>query len=162
MAKALPHYFSKEWVEQNLEEQKPKYAGKLEKRFTKLLVMMMGRSFKKVYQAPESREYTNTEPQAKARMIMGQIERMFHILPDVIKYAFATIPNGSLSFQHFSKLNYDLLKQDQNDNWQYWSQFDWRAKRDMTAPQVYGNSPRALSQRFTHNRIHRSWSGITM
>ena len=113
---------------------KAKVRGKIGNEIYQVTRNDNGQVVQKVYQAPESREYTNTEPQAKARMIMGQIERMFHILPDVIKYAFATIQNGTLSFQHFSKLNYDLLKQDQTDNWQYWSEFDWRAKRDMTAP----------------------------
>lgn len=87
-----------------------------------------------VYKAPEARQYTNTEAQAKARMIMGQIERMFHILPDVIKYAFATIPTGTLSFQHFSKINYDLLKQDMEENWEYTPNFDWRPKYQLSAP----------------------------
>lgn len=87
-----------------------------------------------VYKAPEARQYTNTEAQAKARMIMGQIERMFHILPDVIKYAFATIPTGTLSFQYFSKINYDLLKQDMEENWEYTPNFDWRPKYQLSAP----------------------------
>lgn len=87
-----------------------------------------------VYKAPGARQYTNTKAQAKARMIMGQIERMFHILPDVIKYAFATIPTGTLSFQHFSKINYDLLKQDMEKNWEYTPNFDWRPKYQLSAP----------------------------
>lgn len=87
-----------------------------------------------VYKAPEARQYTNTEAQARARMIMGQIERMFHILPDVIKYAFATIPSGTLSFQHFSRINYDLLKADMEDNWEYNPNFDWRPKYQLSAP----------------------------
>ena len=129
-----PPYFFKNMGRAKFGGTKAKVRGKIGNEIYQVTRNDDGQVVQKVYQAPASREYTNTEPQAKARMIMGQIERMFHILPDVIKYAFATIPNGTLSFQHFSKLNYDLLKQDQTDNWQYWSQFDWRAKRDMTAP----------------------------
>lgn len=93
-----------------------------------------GKLVQHVYKAPESRQYTNTDAQAKARMIMGQIERMFHLLPDIIKYGFDSIPSGTLSFQHFSKMNYPLLKADMTDNWSYNPNFDWRPKYQLTAP----------------------------
>ena len=93
-----------------------------------------GQLIQHVYQAPESREYTNTDAQARARMIMGQIERMFHILPNIIKYAFKTLPSGTLCFQHFSKMNYELLREDLNNHWDCSPDFDWRPKYELTAP----------------------------
>lgn len=84
--------------------------------------------------AEESRADNNTREQALARMTMGQVQRMFHALPQVIKDAYESTPRGTLSFQHFCKLNYPLLKQDRIDHWQEFGEFDWRRKRDMTPP----------------------------
>lgn len=84
--------------------------------------------------AEESRVNNNTEPQAKARMVMGQIQRMFHLLPDIIKDAYVKTPRGTLSFQHFAKLNYERLRQDRDENWDNYGLFDWRPKYDLTAP----------------------------
>ena len=93
-----------------------------------------GKTEQIVQARPEEREYSNTEAQIKARMIMGQIQRMFHILPRLIQTAFATIPMGTLSLQHFSKLNRPLLAEDFDSHYTTYGDFDWRAKRDMTAP----------------------------
>ncbi len=114
-----------------------------------------------VYKAPESREYTNTEAQAKARMIMGQIERMFHILPDVIKYAFASIPSGTLSFQHFAKINYELLKQDLEDHWSENPNFDWRPKYQLSAPAGIWNLTQGTLNKIEPYAysIERGWNG---
>lgn len=113
---------------------KAKIRGKVGSEIYQVKRLEDGTLTQNVYKAPESREYTNTEAQAKARMIMGQIERMFHILPDVIKYAFATIPSGTLCFQHFSKLNYELLRKDLQDCWDSTPNFDWRPKYELSAP----------------------------
>lgn len=93
-----------------------------------------GELVQSVYQAPENREYTNTEAQARARMIMGQIQRMFHILPDIIYNAFSYVAAGQQSFNYFAQLNYPLLKADMENNWAVNCEFDWREKRDVTAP----------------------------
>lgn len=129
-----PPYFFKNMGRGKLGGTKAKIRGKVGSEIYQVTRNDAGQVVQKVYQAPESREYTNTEPQARARMIMGQIERMFHILPDIIKYAFNTIPDGTLSFQNFSKINYGLLKQDADEHWQGGSMFDWRPKFDVTAP----------------------------
>lgn len=83
---------------------------------------------------PESREYSNTDAQVKARMIMGQIQRMFHLIPDLIKTGFATIPMGTLSLQHFSKMNRPLLADDYDNHYYTYGAFDWQEKRSMVAP----------------------------
>lgn len=84
--------------------------------------------------AEESRVNNNTEAQAKARMVMGMIQRMFHALPDIIKDAYKSTPRGTLSFQHFAKINYPLLKADRDNHWSGECEFDWREKGDMTPP----------------------------
>jgi len=83
---------------------------------------------------PESREYSNTPAQIRARMIMGQIQRMFHIIPDLIKSGFSDVPVGTLSLQHFAKLNAPLLKAQYDSLYSEYGDFDWRPKRDVTAP----------------------------
>ena len=92
----------------------------------------------KYYQKSYVRQYTrlnnNTNAQAMSRMIMGQIQRMFHFLPQVITGAFATIPRGIQSFSHFAKINYPLLKQDIEEHPIYWGRFAWRFKYEMDAP----------------------------
>ena len=93
-----------------------------------------GKTEQIVQARPEEREYSNTEAQIKARMIMGQIQRMFHILPQLIQTAFSTIPMGTLSLQHFAKLNRPLLAEDYETHYNVYGDFDWREKRDMTAP----------------------------
>lgn len=93
-----------------------------------------GALMQSVYAKPESREYTNTEAQAKARMVMGQIDRMFHALPDIIQEAYINTPSGTLSFQHFAKMNYEQLKNERDNKWDEIGDFDWRDKRDLTPP----------------------------
>lgn len=87
-----------------------------------------------VQSRPESREYSNTDAQVKARMIMGQIQRMFHLIPDLIKTGFASIPMGTLSLQHFSKMNRPLLADDYDSHYYTYGAFDWQEKRSMVAP----------------------------
>lgn len=86
------------------------------------------------YVAPLSRTNNNTSGQIKARMIMGQIERMFHILPNIIKDAWIDVERGTLSFQHFSKINYQLLQDDFNNHFDSGNVFDWRPKYLLSAP----------------------------
>lgn len=84
--------------------------------------------------AETSRENPNTEAQARARMVMGMIQRMFHGIPEIIKDAYFRTPRGTLSFQHFAKLNYQKLADDRDDHWESGSLFDWRPKFDVTPP----------------------------
>lgn len=87
-----------------------------------------------VYARNRERRNNNTPEQARARMIMGQIQRMFHILPNIIRGAFDTIPIGAQCFWHFAKLNYPLLQADFDNNFNGYGSFDFRPKYDMTAP----------------------------
>lgn len=84
--------------------------------------------------AETSRENPNTEKQAKARMVMGMIQRMYHKLPQIIKDAYIGTPRGTLSFQHFAKINYEQLRTERDEHWSEVGQFDWRNKYDMLAP----------------------------
>lgn len=86
------------------------------------------------YKAAETRENPNTEAQARARMIMGHVQRMFHALPDIIKDAFADVDRGTLSFQMFSRLNYPLLKADVDQHWNDGGDFDWQFKYKVVPP----------------------------
>lgn len=83
---------------------------------------------------PENPTYSNSDKQAKNRCIMGQIERMWHLLPDIIRQCYAQVAEGALSFQRFSRLNYPLLKQDFDNHFDGNNVFDWQAKRVMNAP----------------------------
>lgn len=87
-----------------------------------------------VYKAPESRENPNTEGQAKARMIMGQIQRMFHALPDIIKDAWVDVSRGRMSFQKFAKTNYPILKNETLLHWESGGEFDWQDKYSVVPP----------------------------
>lgn len=82
----------------------------------------------------QSRTYSNTEAQAKNRMCMGMIQRIFHALPQFLKDAYANVDRGSLSFQYFAKLNYYQVRSDMEEHWTGSNLFDWRNKRDMTPP----------------------------
>ena len=84
--------------------------------------------------AETSRENPNTEKQAKARMVMGMIQRMFNKLPQIIKDAYIDTPRGTLSFQHFAKINYEQLRRERDEHWDEVGAFDWRNKYDMLAP----------------------------
>lgn len=84
--------------------------------------------------AEVSRENPNTEKQAKARMVMGMIQRMFNKLPQIIKDAYVDTPRGTLSFQHFAKINYEQLRTERDEHWSEFGDFDWRNKYDMLAP----------------------------
>lgn len=131
---ALTHYFFEKMARGKLGGTKAAIRGKVGNEIYQLKRDDSGSLVQSVYKAPETRAYSNTEAQARARMIMGQIERMFNALPDIIKYAFKTIPDGTLSFQNFSRINYGLLKQDATEHWQADTMFDWRPKFDVTAP----------------------------
>lgn len=129
-----------------------------------------GTLMQSVYAKPESVEYSNTDAQAKARMIMGQIERMFKALPDVINDSYIKIPRGTLSFQHFSKINYPLLKDQVENHWDEIGDFDWRDKRDMTPPAgawlltdgTYHqmNYDSAYVSVTTYNDFYLTWQGV--
>lgn len=132
--KAHPHIILKKMGRGKLGGTKAKIRGKVGTEIYQVKRDTDGLLIQHVYQAPESREYTNTEAQARARMIMGQIERMFHILPNIIKYAFKTLPSGTMCFQHFSRMNYELLRADMQEHWESSPNFDWRPKYELTAP----------------------------
>lgn len=87
-----------------------------------------------VYAQNPNPKYTNTEVQAKNRCIMGQIERMWHIIPDVIRDAYSKIVPGTLAFQHFSKINYDYVRNEFRLTPLSESTINWKEKRDLSAP----------------------------
>lgn len=87
-----------------------------------------------VYSRAPSRRYANSDLQARNRMIMGQVERMFHILPSVISTGFFNTDAGAMSFQRFSRLNYHVLRRDFDEHYDAGSLFDWQPKRAMYAP----------------------------
>lgn len=87
-----------------------------------------------VMERNRERVNNNTPAQAKARMLMGQIQRMFHILPDVISSGFSTIPKGAQSFWHFAKLNYPLLQDDFDNHFNSYGHFAFKRKFDMNPP----------------------------
>lgn len=93
-----------------------------------------GQYQQRVYYRQRERVNNNTVAQAKARMIMGQIQRMYHVLPDLIATAFSTVPKGVQSFWHFAKLNYPILQNDFETHFYQYGEFDWRPKFDVTAP----------------------------
>lgn len=93
-----------------------------------------GTLIQSVYEQNPNPKYTNTEKQAKNRCIMGQIERMWHWLPSIIKDAWCNVPRGTLSFQHFSKINYAQVKEDFETHFDGDPEFDWQSKRQMYAP----------------------------
>ena len=82
-----------------------------------------------VYGQNPNPTYSNTEKQAKNRCIMGQVERMWQALPQIIKDSFANVPQGALSFQRFSKLNYPLLREDFDTHFEKDNEFSWVRKR---------------------------------
>lgn len=95
----------------------------------------VGNTYSQVVMArARERENPNTDGQVIARMTMGQIQRMFHILPDIIREAFVSIDKGAMSFQYFAKLNYPLLRADRLNHWTTGAQFDWQPKRRLSAP----------------------------
>lgn len=108
--------------------------GKLGDTIHRVVRSKTGKLISTSYAVPAARIDNNTDAQVKARMIMGQIERMFHVLPDIIKNAFINIDAGTLSFQHFARLNYPLLVTDYENHYDLNPNFDWRAKYDVTAP----------------------------
>ena len=79
-------------------------------------------------------KYTNTRKQAVNRCCMGQVERMWHLLPQIIKDSFAQVPMGTLSFQRFSKLNYPLIRTDFEKHYESGNDFSWVPKRQLNAP----------------------------
>lgn len=113
---------------------KSKIRGKVGSEVYQLKRDLNGTLMQTVYAMPENPTYTNSEKQAKNRCIMGQIERMWHLLPDIIRQCYANVAAGALSFQEFSRLNYPLLKQDFDSHFDGNNVFDWQAKRVMNAP----------------------------
>lgn len=93
-----------------------------------------GNLVQSVYALNSSPTYSNTEKQAKNRMIMGHVERMWHWLPQIIKDSFANVSRGAMSFQQFSRLNYPLLREDFESHYDDSPEFDWQPKYEMTAP----------------------------
>lgn len=113
---------------------KSKIRGKVGGEIFQLKRDANGLLVQSVYSAPVTTEYTNTEAQARARCIMGQIERMWHIIPNVIRDAFTTIDPGTLAFQHFSRINYDYVVSQFSLVAGSYSSLNWKEKRDLAAP----------------------------
>ena len=93
-----------------------------------------GQLIQMVYSYTPNPANPNTEAQARARCIMGLIQRMWHWLPDIIKSAYADTPQGALSFQRFSHQNYPQVAADFDNHFDADSEFDWQDKRQMHAP----------------------------
>lgn len=127
-----------------------------------------GTLIQSVYAQNQNPTYSNTEKQAKNRMIMGQIQRMWHWLPQIIKDSFASVPRGTLSFQKFSQLNYSLLRSDFENHYEENPDFDWQLKYEMTAPAgpwllTHGTLPEvtwdsAVSSLGWNNGIELEWN----
>lgn len=113
---------------------KSKIRGKVGSEIYQLKRDATGDLVQSVYSAPVNPTKTNSPAQAKARCIMGQIERMWHIIPQVIKDAYATIAPGTLSFQHFSKLNYDYVRSRFDLSENAGGSLNWKEKRELAAP----------------------------
>ena len=113
---------------------KSKIRGKVGSDIYQLKRDPNGTLVQSVYGQNPNPTYTNTETQAKNRCIMGQIERMWHWLPQIIKDSFASVPRGALSFQRFSKLNYPLLREDFETHFEKNNVYSWVPKREMQAP----------------------------
>lgn len=113
---------------------KSKLRGKVGGDIYQLKRDAAGTLVQSVYAQNLNPAYSNSEKQAKNRMIMGQVERMWHWLPQIIKDSFANVPRGTRSFQMFSKLNYDLLRNDFESHYDADPDFDWQPKYDLHAP----------------------------
>lgn len=113
---------------------KAKIRGKVGSEIYQLKRDPDGALIQSVYGQNPNPAYTNTPAQAKNRCIMGQVERMWHWLPQIIKDSFANVPRGALSFQRFSKLNYPLLKADFETHFSENNVYSWVPKREMQAP----------------------------
>ena len=113
---------------------KAKIRGKVGSSIYQLKRDPDGSLVQSVYGQNPNPTYTNTQAQAKNRCIMGQIERMWHCLPQIIKDSFANVPRGALSFQRFSKLNYPLLREDFETHFSENNVYSWMAKREMQPP----------------------------
>lgn len=113
---------------------KAKIRGKVGSEIYQLKRDPNGALVQSVYAQNPNPTYSNTEAQAKNRCIMGQIERMWHALPQIIKDSYANVPQGALSFQRFSKLNYAQLKADFEEHFDGNSEFSWVRKRWLDPP----------------------------
>ena len=113
---------------------KAKIRGKVGSEIYQLKRDPNGALIQSVYGQNPNPTYTNTKAQAKNRCIMGQVERMWHWLPQIIKDSFASVPRGALSFQRFSKLNYPLLREDFDTHFSENNVYSWVPKREMQAP----------------------------
>ena len=113
---------------------KSKIRGKVGSEIYQLKRDPNGTLVQSVYGQNQNPTYTNTPAQAKNRCCMGQIERMWHVIPDVIRDAYAKIDPGTLAFQHFSRINYDYVVSQFNLLSGGISSLNWKEKRDLAAP----------------------------
>lgn len=113
---------------------KAKIRGKVGSEIYQLKRDPDGTLVQSVYGQNPNPTYTNTPAQAKYRCIMGQIERMWHIIPDVIRDAYAKIDPSALAFQHFTKINYDYVVSKFSLMEGVYSSLNWKEKRDLAAP----------------------------
>lgn len=113
---------------------KAKIRGKVGSEIYQLKRDPDGTLIQSVYAHNPNPTYTNTEAQAKNRCIMGQIDRMWHALPLIIRDSYANVPQGVLSFQRFAKLNYPQLREDFETHFEKDNEFSWVRKRWMDTP----------------------------
>lgn len=75
---------------------KAKIRGKVGKDIYQVKRGEDGSLVQEVYPQNLTPKYTNTYKQAVNRCCMGQVERMWHLLPQIIKDSFALVPMGTL------------------------------------------------------------------
>lgn len=113
---------------------KSKIRGKVGGEIFQLKRGANGQLVQSVYAMATNPAYSNTEAQARARCVMGQIERMWHVIPNVIRDAYVQIDPGTLAFQHFSKINYEYVVSQFSLAEGAYSSLNWKEKRDLAAP----------------------------
>ena len=93
-----------------------------------------GYHYQAVRVAPKAREDNNTMKQAKARFIMGHLQRFQRAFPDILADCFEEVPAGQTSYNWFAKVNRDLLEQTAEAQWDSWGDFGFFEKYHLAVP----------------------------
>lgn len=80
----------------------------------------------------QAREYSNTDPQALNRMLMGSIEMAMATCKTQITDTFEGAQSKSIAYQMFSAYNYKLIQQDAQAHWDGGNLFDypWKSQKE--------------------------------
>lgn len=111
-----------------------KLRGKLGDTIYQVVRDVKGKVMQHVYAKPQTITYSNTIAQAKQRMVIAQCQKMWHYLPQIIVDAYSKMPRGTLSFQHFTRINYAWLISERDDYWVTGGHLDWQNKYSVSAP----------------------------